>query len=274
MFSVTDTELAMIKLHGKTDNQAKTFYDCVIDYSKSGPEKALSAKLTKILACLDDWRTIARRGELADLIWWIYRQTNYHAFVLALPNGRQRKANLLKLHKRAIQFGRFASTMGSTSLARFVEFIEKLQQAGQEFGSPEPPAQTSGAVRILSVHKSKGLEFPVVFLAELDSKFNKTDSQQDFLADSDCTLGLRIIAPEFNGKISTLAHQVIAEQKRSAGLAEEMRILYVAMTRARQRLILSASEKRDRCKKIISKGVFFDGPIADWQLRSANNHLE
>ena len=191
-----------------------------------------------------------------------------------MPNGRQRKANLLKLHKRAIQFGQFASSRGATSLSRFVEFIEKLQQAGEEFGSPEPPPQSEAAVRILSVHKSKGLEFPVVFLAELDSQFNKTDTQQDFLADADCTLGLRIIEAKSKNKIATLAHQVIAEHKLSANLAEEMRILYVAMTRARQRLILTASEKGDRCKSIFTKGIFFDGPIADWQLRSAKNHLE
>jgi len=274
MFGVSDTELAKIRLCAKTENKAKTFYDCLIEYCKSGSDKSFADKLKKILICLEDWRTIARRGELADLIWKIYRQTNYLAFVLVLPNGRQRKANLLKLHKRAIQFGQFASSRGATSLSRFVEFIEKLQQAGQEFGSPEPPPQSESAVRILSVHKSKGLEFPVVFLAELDGQFNKSDIQQDFLADADCTLGLRIIEPKSKNKISTLAHQVIAEHKRSANLAEELRILYVAMTRARQRLILTASEKGDKCKNILTKGIFFDGPIADWQLRRANNHLE
>lgn len=274
IFNVTDTELTKIRLSGKIENQTKTFYDCFVEYTRSGSDKSLADKLTTILAVLEDWRTIARRGELADLIWKIYRQTNYLAFVLALPNGRQRKANLLKLHKRAIQFGQFASTRGSTSLCRFVEFIEKLQQAGEEFGSPEPPLQSESAVRILSVHKSKGLEFPVVFIAELDSKFNQADVRQDFLADADCTLGLRIIGPKSKNKISTLAHQVISEHKRSANLAEEMRILYVAMTRARQRLILTAAEKADRCKNILTKGVFFDGAIADWQLRCANNHLD
>ncbi len=274
IFKVTDSELAKIRMYRNGDEQKKTFYDCVMEYGKSGPEKSLADKLTEIMVCLEDWRTIARRGELADLIWEIYRQTNYLAFVLALPNGRQRKANLLKLHKRAIQFGQFASTRGATSLSRFVEFIERLQQAGQEFGSPEPPPQSESAVRILSVHKSKGLEFPVVFLAELDSQFNKTDTTQDFLADTDCTLGLRIIDSKSKGKIATLAHQVIAEHKRSANLAEEMRILYVAMTRARQRLILTAAEKADRCKNILIKGIFFDKTVADWQLRCANNHLE
>ncbi len=274
MFNISDTELVKIRLSGKTEDKPEAFYDCFVEYCKSGSDKSLVDKLKKILICLEDWRTIARRGELADLIWKIYRQTNYLAFVSALPNGRQRKANLLKLHKRAIQFGQFASTKGATSLSRFVEFIEKLQQAGQEFGSPEPPPQSESAVRILSVHKSKGLEFPVVFLAELDSQFNKTDTQQDFLADADCTLGLRIIETKSKNKIATLAHQVIAEHKRSANLAEEMRILYVAMTRARQKLILTAAEKADRCKNILTKGVFFDGPVADWQLRCANNHLE
>ena len=161
------------------------------------------------------------------------------------------------------------------SLTRFVEFIEKLQQAGQDWAPAEPPSAAGNAVRILSVHKSKGLEFPVVFLAELESQFNKTDAQADCLIDAEYTLGLRIIDQESNSKLSSLAHQVIAEQKSSMGLAEEMRILYVAMTRAKERLILTASEEQGRCRKIISSGFFFgDKPIPDWQLRACRSPLD
>jgi ATP-dependent helicase/nuclease subunit A len=197
------------------------------------------------------------------------------SFVSALPNGQARWANLLKLHDRAIQFEGFASSAGLPSLTRFVEFIEKLQEAGQDWAPAEPQSSVGNAVRILSVHKSKGLEFPVVFLAELESKFNKRDVQADCLIDTEYTLGLRIIDLDSNSKLSSLAHQVIEERKSAMSLAEEMRILYVALTRAKQRLILTASEKHKKCRRIISNGFFFgDKPVPDWQLRACQSPLE
>ena len=274
-FKISDTELAKIKIHSKTIGHNKSFYDCVIEYSNNGEDAELAQRLKEIPAAIEQWRTVARRGNLADLIWQIYRQTGFLSFVSALPNGQARRANLLKLHDRAIQFEGFASSAGNLSLTRFVEFIEKLQEVGQDWAPAEPEASAGNAVRILSVHKSKGLEFPVVFLAELDSKFNKRDIYGDLLADADETLGLQIIDRESNSKLRSLAHQVIAEQKLSTALAEEMRILYVATTRAKDRLILSASAEKKRCQNIIYNGFFFgDEPIADWQLRWCQSPLE
>jgi len=274
-FKVSDTGLAKIKLHKRSQQRHKSFYDCVLEYCRGGADAGLAGRLEKILALIEQWRTIARRGNLADLIWGIYRRTGFLSFVSALPNGQARRANLLKFHDRAIQYEGFASSSGVPSLTRFVEFIEKLQEAGQDWAPAEPQSSAGNAVRILSVHKSKGLEFPVVFLAELDSLFNKRDIQADCLIDEEHTLGLQIIDRESNSKLSSLAHEVIAERKLSAGLAEEMRILYVATTRAKERLILTASQKQIKCREIISKGFFYgDKPIPDWQLRACRNPLE
>jgi ATP-dependent helicase/nuclease subunit A len=275
IFKISDTELAKIKLHNKSQQRHKNYYDLVLEYSHNGTDTELAGRLDKILSRIEQWRTIARRGKLADLVWQIYRETNYLSFVTALPNGQARRANLLKLHDRAIQYEGFASSAGVSSLTRFVEFIEKLLEAGQDWAPAEPQSSAGNAVRILSVHKSKGLEFPVVFLAELESKFNKRDVQADCLIDADDTLGLQVIDPESNSKLSSLAHQVIQEQKVSMGLAEEMRILYVAMTRAKERLILTASEKHKKCRQIVTNGFFFgDKPVPDWQLRKCQSSLE
>ena len=274
-FKISDAELAKIKAHSKTDQQHRNFYDCVLQYCACGPRGKLASKLKEILAQIEQWRKLARRGNLADLVWQIYRQTDFLSFVSALPNGQARRANLLKLHDRAIQFEGFASSAGIPQLSRFVAFIEKLQEVGQDWAPAEPDSSVENAVRILSVHKSKGLEFPVVFLAELDSRFNKRDIQEDFLADAADTLGLQIIDRQSNSKLSSLAHQVIAEEKLSTALAEEMRILYVATTRARDRLILTASEKRNNCQSVICNGFFFgDESIGNWQLRSCESPLE
>jgi len=275
LFKISDTELAKIKIHGGTDKPSKSFYDCAAGYCESGQNAKLAERLKKVFEQIEQWRTLAQRGNLADLIWQIYRQTAFLSFVSALPTGQARRANLLKLHERAIQFEGFASSAPNVSLTRFVEFIEKLQKAGQDWSPAEVEAAAGNAVRIMSVHKSKGLEFPVVFLAELDSKFNKRDVQDDCLADAGDTLGLQIIDRQSNSKLSSLAHQVIAEEKLSTALAEEMRILYVAMTRARERLILTASKKGNSCRDIICNGLLFgDEPIANWQLRSCQSPLE
>jgi len=273
-FKISDSELAKIRIHNRTVPQRETYYDRVLQYSRSGGDE-LAEQLKAVLARIEHWRTQARRGNIADVIWRIYRETGFLSFVSALPNGQARRANLLKLHDRAIQFEGFASSAGVPSLTRFVEFIEKLQAAGQDWAPAEPEASAGNAVRILSVHKSKGLEFPVVFLAELESAFNMRDVQADCLADVNDTLGLQVIDRQSNSKVSSLAHEVIAEQKRATALAEEMRIFYVATTRARDRLILTASEKRKKCKAIIEKGFFMrGGPIPDWELRACRSPLE
>ncbi|UCC96779.1 MAG: helicase-exonuclease AddAB subunit AddA [Phycisphaerales bacterium] len=274
-FKISDTELAKIRIGGQQDPSRCTLYDCLLRYCHEGTDAKLAGKLRTILARMEQWRTAARRGGLADLIWRIYRETGFLSFVSALPSGQARRANLLKLHDRAIQFEGFAGSGGAPSLARFVEFIEKIQEIGQDWAPAEPPASAGNAVRILSVHKSKGLEFPVVFLAELQSKFNKTDIQADCLADADDTLGLQIIDRRSGSKLSSLAHQVIAEQKFTTALAEEMRILYVATTRARDRLVLTASQKQKTCGQAVSNGFLLgDRPVRDWQLRSCRNPLQ
>ena len=274
-FNISDAELATIRIHSRANAANADFYNSVVEYSRTGSDARFAGRLEEALARLDGWRTIARRGNLADLIWRIYRETNYLSFVSALPSGQARRANLLKLHDRAIQFEGFASSAGVPSLTRFVEFVEKLQAVGQDWAPAEPQGSAGNAVRIVSVHKSKGLEFPVVFLAELESAFNKRDSQADCLADVNDALGLQIIDRESNSKLSSLAHQVIAEQKEATGLAEEMRILYVATTRARDRLVLTASQKQKKCREIVSNGFFLGtGPVPDWQLRACRSPLE
>jgi ATP-dependent helicase/nuclease subunit A len=274
-FNITDTELARIRLHSRSQEHSENFYNSVSSYCTSGPDTQLAEKLKDATARIEQWRTTARRGSLADLVWQIYRQTGYLSFVSALPNGQARRANLLKLHDRAIQFEGFASSSGIPSLSRFVAFVERLQEIGQDWSPAEPENAAGNAVRILSVHKSKGLEFPVVFLAELQSPFNLSDVRADVLADAQDTLGLQIVDPQTNSKLSSLAHQVIAERKLSKSLAEEMRILYVAMTRARQRLILTASQKKKSCRRILCNGFFFESAaISDWQLRRCRNLLD
>jgi ATP-dependent helicase/nuclease subunit A len=271
-FRFSDTELTKIRLHGK-NNRNLSFYDCSMAFCKSRNE--LADKLAKAFTVLDEWRTVARRGRLAELIWHIYRKTGYLSFVCALPDGPARRANLLKLHDRAIQFEGFAGNSGVPSLTRFIDFLEKLIAAGEDWSKPQPEAGTGNTVRVMSIHKSKGLEFPIVFVADLDNKFNKKDSSKECITDEQLTLGLKIIDAESNSRLDTLASQVIEERNRRKSLAEEMRILYVAMTRAMNRLILVGCKDKESCRDIIIAASSFAGhSIPSWHLETYQNHLD
>jgi len=274
-FRVTDSELALIKIHTKKIAEQANFYSRLEYCSGNGPDAKLEQKLKNILHRLCQWRIMVRRGSLADAIWRIYRQSGYLSFVSALPNGRVRRANLLKLHERAIQFETFASSGPVASLNRFIEFIEKLQSSGDDWSQAQPETSIENAVHIMSIHKSKGLEFPVVFLAELNAPFNKSDAQGELLIDEDNTVGLQIIEQDSNVKLSSTAHQVIAENKLEESLAEEMRVLYVAATRAENRLILVGCKKEFTCRRILQEGIFFaDRQTPDWILRQSKSPLE
>jgi ATP-dependent helicase/nuclease subunit A len=160
-------------------------------------------------------------------------------------------------------------------LTRFIDFIEKLLESGQDWAPAEPQSAAGNAVRVLSVHKSKGLEFPVVFIAETDNEFSRKDSRRDCLLDEQYTLGLQIIDPASNTRFDSLAYQVIEQQNRRRSLAEEMRILYVAMTRAIDRLILVGCAGKKKCQNSIGIASFFDdGPVPHVILDSSNSHLD
>jgi ATP-dependent helicase/nuclease subunit A len=287
-FHLTDTDLVKIRMHGREKAKRANFHQCAAWYQEDGPDGKLREKLKTVFERLQRWRSLARRGQLAAVIWRIYRQSGlgsptrknalgvpFLAFVSALPNGQARKANLLRLHDRAVQFEGFASNTGVASLTRFVDFLERLQEAGQDWAPAQPGSAAGNAVRILSVHKSKGLEFPVVFLAELETEFNKRDTYADLIADADDAVGLQVIDHRSNTRLRSLAHEVISEKKQAASLAEEMRVLYVATTRARDRLILTASQKRTDCGRTLANGLLLGGEtVPAWLLKPCKNALE
>jgi ATP-dependent helicase/nuclease subunit A len=270
LFKITDTELATIKQFAAEDESLKNYYDHVCNYSKEGNDKQLQEKLATALKNIEQWRSSITRGSIADTLWSIFRQTGFLSFVSALPNGRQRRANLLKMHDRAIQFEGFAAATAAGSLTRFVEFIEKLLDQDHDWAPARPDDDSAQAVRIMSIHKSKGLEFGVVFLAQLNKKFNFKDTIGDCITDDINTLGIKIIDQNTKIKFTSIAHQVIAEKKKDSTLAEEMRLLYVAMTRAREKLIICASKKKTDCAKIVKQvSAIDDEPVRTWQLKNA-----
>ncbi len=267
MFGFTDTELALIRLEAdRAGRKEDPFYEAVLQAAQDGPA-ALRGRVREALETLAGWRQEVRTGSLSDVLGKILDRTGFLAFVSALPNGRQRRANLLKLHDRAIQFEHFSAGPQSTSLARFVEFLEQLAEQEQDWAPAQPDSAAENAVRIFSVHRSKGLEFPVVILAELNTRFNLRDLSGPCLVDEDA-MGLAVIEPGRDVQIPTLVHQVISERRRKIMLEEELRILYVALTRAREKLILTAGRRESHCRRILEDcAASGEGPAAAWKLQ-------
>ncbi len=268
IFGITDTELAKVRLHA---GKKVGFHSAVKKYADDGDDDALAEKLTAALSQINDWRRQIRAGSLADFLDRVFREKGLLSFYAALPNGAQRRGNLLKLHDHAIRFEHFRTTEPGTALPRFVEFLEKLDAAEQDWAPAEPDSSVQNAVHIMSIHKSKGLEFPVVFVAELNTRFNMRDAAGACLID-ERTLGLQIV--DSGAAFASMAHQVMAEQTRGKTLAEEMRILYVALTRAREKLILTGSIRQKSCRKLLRQCAPFAEGLADWKVGASRSGLD
>lgn len=218
------------------------FYTAVRRAAQGPPGVApeLARVLSRFLERLEGWRELARRLPPAELLTELYRQTGYYDLVGALPGGAVRQANLRALVDRA---RRFEGTI-YRGLFRFLRFIEQLREEGGDLDAARSLGENEDVVRIMSVHRAKGLEFPVVVVADLGRRFNLQDLSRGFLLHRQLGCGPVVTDLERGVRYPTVLHRVIKERLRREALAEEMRLLYVALTRARERLILTAAVRR------------------------------
>lgn len=235
---LTENELAHIRL---TDTKVP-YYDALMQFvaqEQSGIAPQTARKLTTFLVNFEKWRKLSRRGSLADLIWQVYTDTNYYDMVGAMTNGKQRQANLRALHDRALAYEK-TSFRG---LFRFLRFVDRMRLRNEDLSTALAIGAQENVVRLMTIHSSKGLEFPVVFVTALGKEFNQKDLQQAYLFDQHFGLAVKAVDPEERVVFEALPYVALRENKRLAIRAEEMRILYVAMTRAKERLILVGSVK-------------------------------
>ena len=235
---MTENELAQVRLAAKN----KPFYEALKLFMSTGgagiaPETQV--KLQRFILMFEDWRNLARRGSLSELIWQVYSDTHYYEMVGAMPNGKQRQANLRALHDRAIDYEK-TSFRG---LFRFLRFIDRMQKRGDDLGAARFVSETEDVVRMMTIHSSKGLEFPYVFVAGAGRQFNKMDFNEPYLFDQHFGLAVKAIDPELRITYTSLPFLAMKEKKELEMRAEEMRVLYVAMTRAKEHLELIATVK-------------------------------
>lgn len=241
------------------------------DSSEAAAREDLNRRCREALDRLNRWRALARRLPVADLLDRILEETAYGDYARALPGGARREAHIQAFRARAAQFGGFTRQ----GLARFLRFLDHLEREGAAPAAEASSAENADAIRILSIHKSKGLEFPIVVVANLGAPFNLIDLSAPMIADRRHGLGLMAGAGRRAALLPSLAHEVIKRERRMAQLAEEMRLLYVAMTRARDHLILcgSAEGAANRFAKWREAGPH-DGPLPLEERAAARTFLD
>ena len=230
----TDNDLVQIRLSDKYND----FYNC-LKKAKVDVDSKLKEKISNFLNKLDEWRKEQEYLALDELIWKIYSDTGYYNYVGLMPNGELRQANLKMLFERAKQY----ETASFKGLYNFINFIEKLRLSSGDLGSAKLIGENDNVIRIMSIHKSKGLEFPVVFLSSTGKQFNLMDLNQNILLHQEMGIGVKYIDYEKQIQYDTLSKAAIRSKILTETLSEEMRILYVALTRAKEKLIITGLSK-------------------------------
>lgn len=214
------------------------YYEALDNYRKNFQDK-LRDKIDLFLDWLEEWREKSRLMPIDEFIYQLLMETGYYYYVAAMPGGKQRQANLEVLVNRARQFQE-SSIKG---LFNFTRFIENIKSSSSDLDLARVLGENDNVVRIMSIHKSKGLEFPVVIVAGLGKGFNRADTRGRVLFHSRLGMGPVLIRSDLRTKTDTIARILMQYRIQVENLSEEMRILYVALTRAQSKLILLGSVK-------------------------------
>ena len=266
----TDNDLITIRLTDRNCN----FYEALIK-TRLICDGDLKNKIESFLEKLEKWKSISQYMPLDEFIWQIYLDTGYYQYVGLLPNGAMRQANLKTLFEKAKQYEK-ASFKG---LFNFIQFIDKLKKQNGDLASAKLIGENEDVIRIMSIHKSKGLEFPVVVLCNSHKKFNMQDLNDNILLHQDIGFGPTIMDTTRKIKYSSIAKDAIKLKMKQETLSEEQRILYVALTRAKEKLYITGrskdftkyvQEKNKVLEMYESENIKLDAKL----MKKANSYLD
>ena len=249
----TQEEIAQIRSGGEGHSRKRmTLYEALKEVVQSGrmveegeetsagesagEEAELSQKADTFLQRIDHYRDLTPFTSIRDLLQRILDDYDYLNYVTALPAGSKRRANVEMLLTKASAFEK-TSYFG---LFHFIRYMEQLEKYDVDYGEADTLDENADVVRIMSIHKSKGLEFPVVFVSGLSKRFNMQDANQSLIVDMDLGVAVDYVDSVRRIKNKTLRRAVLSAKMKEDNLAEELRVLYVALTRAREKLILTA----------------------------------
>ena len=235
----TQEEIAQIRSGGEGHSRKRmTLYEALKEVAQSGrtEDTELSIKANDFLQRIDHYRNLTPYTSIRDLLQRILDDYDYLNYVTALPTGSKRRANVEMLLTKASAFEK-TSYFG---LFHFIRYMEQLEKYDVDYGEADTLDENADVVRIMSIHKSKGLEFPVVFVSGLSKRFNMQDANQSLIVDMDLGVAVDYVDSVRRIKNKTLRRAVLSAKMKEDNLAEELRVLYVALTRAREKLILTA----------------------------------
>ncbi|MBA5849949.1 helicase-exonuclease AddAB subunit AddA [Clostridium sp. cel8] len=241
-------------------------------YSTDHIDNELKNKISKFISRLNTWRKKVVHMPMDEFLWYLYMDTGYYGFVGAMPGGTQRQANLRMLFQKAEEYEK-SSYKG---LFNFINFINKLKVTSGDMGSAKILGENEDVVRIMSIHKSKGLEFPVVILAGAGKNFNLTDMNKQILYNEELGIGPDYIDCNRRIKYPTIIKRIFRNRTKMETLSEEMRILYVAFTRAKEKLIITGMVKdlSKTCKKWCEEGIAEGRKVPEYALLEAKSYLD
>ena len=258
----TDSELVDIRLVDKNCS----FFDAMQKVAGQNEGK-LSKKVNSFLNQINKWQSMAQYMPLDLLIWQIYTDTGYYSYVSLMPDGQKRSKNLKMLFERAGQYEK-TSLKG---LFYFIKFIDKLTLSSSDMSAAKTIGENDDVVRIMSIHKSKGLEFPIVFLSGTGKKFNMQDLNKNLLIHQDIGLGPDYINSKRRIAYPTLPKLAIRQKMKTELLSEELRILYVALTRAKEKLIITGIDKDFSKSKAKYKDSNNNGKVSTYLISKSNS---
>lgn len=243
----TEEEIAWIR----GERKACSLFEALKEFRAGEREDALRLKASGFLDKIKRYRDYTTYMPIRELLQRLVEEHDYLNYVTALPGGSKRRANVEMLFTKASDFEK-TSYFG---LFHFIRYIEQLEKYDVDYGEADVLDENADVVRIMSIHKSKGLEFPITFVAGLSKRFNMQDVNQSLVVDMDMGLATDYVNPIRRIRNKTLRRSVLARKMREDNLAEELRVLYVALTRAKEKLIMTAAlenpaEKWDNCRQM------------------------
>ncbi|MDD3225096.1 MAG: helicase-exonuclease AddAB subunit AddA [Clostridium sp.] len=257
----------------KTASDKKYFYDVLKDViSDKKVSEDLLNKCVSFIKTLNEYRELSKYMPIDEFIWYLYTNTGYYGYVGAMPKGKQRQANLKILFQRAKAY----ESTSFKGLFNFINFINKLKISSKDMGSAKILGENEDVVRIMSIHKSKGLEFPVVILAGCGKNFNLMDMKKSVLFHKELGIGPDFVDVERRISYPTIFKVAIKKKIKIETLSEEMRILYVALTRAKEKLIITGtvSDVAGKCKNWTQSSSSNDAKVQESAVLGSNNYMD
>lgn len=239
-FHLTEEEIARVRCTGDEGKPLSLWEQVRLYIEGESSDEVLVKKLVAVVDLIQSFRKRVAYTTIKELIKQLLAETGYRLYVSALPGGEQRNANIELLLEKA---GAFEKT-SFYGLFHFIRYMETIQEQEVDFGEANILDENADVVRIMTIHKSKGLEFPICFVSGMAKQFNLMDVRQGIIMDVELGVGVDCINPELRTRRKTLRKNVVAQRMKEDTRGEDLRVLYVALTRAKEKLILTASEPK------------------------------